>query len=86
MGFYYSRVNVNGVWRYIVVDQFLPIHTDGRLIPTHSNLDEETDLWPSIIEKAYTKVYGSYEQYSRPQSRECYLRDLAGAPVKIYSP
>jgi hypothetical protein len=24
-GFYYVRLNVNGVWRYIAVDDFLPM-------------------------------------------------------------
>lgn len=85
-GFYYVRINVNGVWRYIAVDHSIPVHKDGRVVASHSYADEETELWPTLIEKAYTKVYGTYEQYSRSQSREAYLRDLTGAPVRIYSP
>lgn len=84
--FYYVRINENGVWRYIVVDDQVPSENNGKLAVSHSYADNETELWPSIIEKAYTKVYGSYEQYSRNQSRESYLRDLTGAPVRTYIP
>jgi hypothetical protein len=84
-GFYYVRINLNGVWRYIVIDHNIPVHKNGKIVTSHSYADDESDLWPTLIEKAYTKVYGSYEQYSRVQSREAYLRDLTGAPVRVYS-
>jgi hypothetical protein len=84
-GFYYVRINVNGVWRYIVIDHNIPVSKDGKIVASHSYADDESDLWSTLIEKAYTKVYGSYEQYSRVQSREAYLRDLTGAPVRVYS-
>lgn len=85
-GFYYVRLNINGVWRFIVVDHNIPVHKDGRIVAAHSYADEESELWPTLIEKAYTKAYGTYEQYSRVQSREAYLRDLTGAPVRLYTP
>jgi len=84
-GFYYVRLNINGVWRYIAVDHSIPVHKDGSIIAAHSYADDESELWPTLIEKAYTKAYGTYEQYSRIQSREAYLRDLTGAPVRLYT-
>lgn len=79
------RLNINGVWRYIAVDHSIPVHKDGRIVAAHSFADDESELWQTLIEKAYTKAYGTYEQYSRVQSRESYLRDLTGAPVKLYT-
>lgn len=35
-----------------------------------------------MIEKAYAKVFGGYDTFSRIQPREHYLRDLTGAPVR----
>lgn len=67
--FYYVRINENGVWRYIVVDDQIASERNGKLAISHSYADVETELWPSLIEKAYTKLYGTFEQYSRNQSR-----------------
>lgn len=39
-GFYYVRINVNGVWRYVIVDQYIPVHTDGTIVATHSYPDD----------------------------------------------
>ena len=48
------RLFINGVWRKIIIDDFLPLGTNGELISAHSiNLDE---FWISLIEKAYLKV------------------------------
>ena len=74
---------MNGVWRYICVDDYLP-ESDGKPIGARSQNDSEADLWASIIEKAYAKVYGGYNAFKRLVTRESYLRDLTGAPVRSY--
>ncbi len=57
---------MNGVWRYVIVDQFVPVNSNGKIAFTHSYDDPETESWVTIIEKAYTKSHGnSYAQYSR---------------------
>lgn len=39
-GFYYVRINVNGVWRYIAVDHNIPVHNDGTIVAAHSYADD----------------------------------------------
>ena len=81
-GCYYVRINVNGVWRYIPVDDNLP-ELDGTALGARSYNDSEADLWTSIIEKAYAKAYHGYNVFKRSGiSREHFLRDLTGVPVR----
>ena len=37
--FYYVRLNENGVWRYIIVDDQVPSEKSGKLAITHSYAD-----------------------------------------------
>lgn len=82
-GFYYVRLNINGVWRYIAVDNKLPF-SDGEALGAQSFNDNESDLWAALIEKAYAKAYSGYDAFARNVPREYYLRDLTGAPVRKY--
>jgi len=61
-GFYYVRLNINGVWRYIAVDDSLP-EQDGKALGARSFNDSESELWVSLIEKAYAKVYHNYGSF-----------------------
>ena len=50
---------MNGVWRYIAVDDNLP-ELNGRPVGARSFNDNEAELWISLVEKAYAKVYHNY--------------------------
>lgn len=67
-GFYYVRLNINGVWRYISVDHNLP-ELNGVPLGVRSFNDSEAELWPSIIEKAYAKAYQGYVSYNENTPR-----------------
>ena len=47
-GFYFVRVNQNAVWRYICVDDYIPIQGKVPALAC-SHLDEETDLWVALV-------------------------------------
>lgn len=82
-GFYLVRLNINGVWRYLTVDDKLPF-ADGEALGAQSFNDNESELWAALIEKAYAKAYCGYDVFSRNTPREHFLRDLTGAPVRKY--
>ena len=81
-GCYFVRINVNGVWRYVPVDDSLP-EMDGVALGARSYNDSESDLWAALIEKAYAKVHNGYNVFKNSTiPREHYLRDLTGVPIK----
>lgn len=80
-GFYYVRLNIASVWRYIIVDDHLP-ELEDEAVGARSFADSESDLWVSLIEKAYAKYFNGYEIFNRKIPAECFLKDLTGAIVK----
>lgn len=57
-GRYIVRLNVNGAFRRVVVDDRLPCSNDGSSLFLYS---QSGILWPALIEKAYVKVMGGYD-------------------------
>jgi hypothetical protein len=47
-GFYHVRLNINGVWRYIAVDNKLP-YSNGEALGAQSFTDNETELWAALV-------------------------------------
>lgn len=58
-GKYMVRLNINGVWRKVTVDDTLPMSKYGELLCSFSN--NKNELWVSVLEKAYMKVMGGYD-------------------------
>ncbi|KAH9502997.1 Cleavage polyadenylation factor subunit clp1 [Bulinus truncatus] len=48
-----------GTWTQVIVDDYLPTH-HGKLIYCH-NVGKPNEFWPCLLEKAYAKLYGSYQ-------------------------
>jgi len=59
-GMFHFRFWLYGDWIDVVVDDRLPYWPDGRLLFC-SNKQQPNELWGALLEKAYAKVYGSYE-------------------------
>jgi calpain-7 len=81
-GKYVVRLNFNGCWRRVVIDDRLPVSKTSRLLHV---IDRHNPclLWPALIEKAYLKVRGGYDF---PGSNSCSdLWTLTGwIPEEIY--
>ena len=75
---YAVNIGRNGNLQQVVIDDFFPLnqkHNNKSFITEEKGL-----LWPQILEKAYAKVYGSYNLISE-KSMESILKDLTCAPV-----
>lgn len=68
-GKYIVKLFINGEWRAVEVDDYLPMDSFGNLICAHSNKGK---LWVSILEKAYLKIHGGYEFVGSNSSRDLY--------------
>ncbi|XP_060523327.1 calpain-9-like isoform X2 [Cylas formicarius] len=69
-----------GEWREIVVDDKLPTHK-GRLV--HLHCSNTTEFWVALLEKAYAKFYGSYENLASGSTTKA-LQDLTGGIVQSF--
>lgn len=59
-GKYIVRLNFNGCYRRVVIDDRLPVSTTSRIIHVVDRHNAGL-LWPALIEKAYLKVRGGYD-------------------------
>jgi calpain-7 len=66
-GKYIVRLNFNGCWRKVVIDDRLPVSSGHRLLHVTDRRNPAL-LWPALLEKAYLKVRGGYDF---PGSNSC---------------
>ena len=59
-GKYIVKLNFNGCFRKVVIDDRIPSSTTTRVIHVVDRLNPGL-LWPALIEKAYLKVRGGYD-------------------------
>ncbi|CAE7301350.1 Capn7 [Symbiodinium pilosum] len=64
---YACRLFVNGMARRVVVDDIVPVATNGRLLCAHSAIPQE--LWVVLIEKAIAMIMGG--SYAMRGSNPC---------------
>ncbi|KAF2793360.1 calpain-like protease palB/rim-13 [Melanomma pulvis-pyrius CBS 109.77] len=81
-GKYVVRLNFNGCWRKVVIDDRLPVSNTHRLLHVVDRHNPAL-LWPALLEKAYLKVRGGYDF---PGSNSCGdLWTLTGwIPEQVY--
>ena len=60
IGLYVIRFFKNFNWVYVLIDEIIPIDKDTKL-PVFGHCKNIHELWVSLIEKAYAKLHGCYE-------------------------
>jgi calpain-7 len=69
-GKYIVKLYLNGNWRGVEVDDYLPVDDYGDPICAYSNKGK---MWVSMIEKAYLKAHGGYDFPGSNSSRDLYI-------------
>lgn len=64
------RLFVNGCYRGITIDDYLPFNKSDQHIGAYSSKGK---MWVSLIEKAYLKLHGSYEFDGSNCARDLYI-------------
>lgn len=61
-GIYLVKIFQEHSWKYVIVDDFIPVDADLRPAFLRVRPREGTvDIWPFLLEKAYANYYSSYE-------------------------
>ena len=63
---------------FVVVDDFLPVDEHNDYVFAKS--EEENEIWPCILEKAYAKLYGGYENIVEGQCHRVFAELSGGVP------
>jgi len=60
MGLYVIRLFKNFQWLYVLVDERIPVNKQTRQ-PVFGHCKDPHEMWVALIEKAYAKLHGCYE-------------------------
>ena len=84
-GIYHLAINKMGVWEMITIDDQIPIMKDekGKEWLLGGNT-ADNEIWVALLEKAYLKTIGSYENGGTGGNVAHALSDLTGAPTEIF--
>jgi hypothetical protein len=79
-GIYKLRICKNGEWITVTIDDYIPCHFNGGPMFANNKGDE---LWAILLEKAYAKIHGSYNQIVA--GFNCHgMMDLTGCPTQSF--
>jgi len=69
-GKYIIKLYLNGSWRAVEIDDYVPVSRHGSLIGAYSNKGK---MWISLMEKAYLKAHGGYDFDGSLSSRDLFI-------------
>jgi hypothetical protein len=83
LGVYGIMFFVDGNWSYVIIDDYFPVAPNGIL---YNSIGKDlTELWIPLFEKAYAKLYGSYDMIDGGQAHMGIV-DLTGGVPLLFAP
>ncbi|KAJ3287315.1 Calpain-6, partial [Borealophlyctis nickersoniae] len=70
-----------GKWVEVVVDDYLPCDAEGEVICSRSN--EVNEFWIALLEKAFAKLCGGYDQLKRESPGNAFVDISSSVPEQI---
>jgi hypothetical protein len=80
-GAYRMNLNKSGVWEELTIDDYMPCQLNSTPLFTRTNGNE---LWVQLLEKAYAKLHGGYNQLKSGFHPNEALQDFTGFPTVVY--
>lgn len=80
-GIYCVQICVTGIWEDVIIDDEFPMQM-GEDKPSFVS-SKSGEIWVMIIEKAYAKVYGGFNNIAGGLV-DCALFDITGAPTTFF--
>ncbi|RUS78730.1 hypothetical protein EGW08_013517 [Elysia chlorotica] len=81
-GVFHARFFRFGKWEDVYIDDFLPI-IYGQVLWGAKSATEERELWVALLEKAFARLYGSYDAVYGGQPGDAYLLLTGGIGERI---
>jgi len=82
MGFYRLKLFIEGNWKNITIDDYIPCWPKEGPLFTHS---KDGSLWVQLLEKGFAKVYGGYRRIDGGGSVSEALQMMTGLPETQFS-
>jgi len=76
VGVYGVRFCIDGEWDFVIVDDWMPVDANGRLLYARSK--DRDEVWCPILEKAFCKLKTCYEMCDGGQSSEAIFNFFGG--------
>lgn len=80
IGCYYVRICQDGVWRFIIIDDYIPINLNDEKRPAFIGprfANQEIEIYAMLLEKAYSKIFSGYQNIEWGNVADC-IQDLTG--------
>ncbi|KAK3733722.1 hypothetical protein RRG08_026837 [Elysia crispata] len=81
-GIFHARFFRFGKWEDVYIDDFLPV-IYGNVLWGAKSATEERELWVALLEKAFARLYGSYDAIYGGQPGDAYLLLTGGIGERI---
>jgi len=79
-GLYYLQLFLLGEPIQVAIDDYLPCTWEDNKVAFAKSINSD-DIWPCLVEKAYAKLFGTYENLIAGFSLEAF-GILTGAPTE----